>query len=113
MFGEFNRRFQAWLTRLAKVRAPGSETIFSPLTPLHPKLAANMAILGTEYGQLNTFGSHRPVDRSEKPIPWFTYGAIEYLKRLDCRGWRVFEFGTGNSTIYWSGGAPGRACNLR
>ena len=62
-----------------------------------------MEILGNGYGQLRTFESHRPMDAEGRPLPWFTYPAIEYLKRIDVAGWRVFEYGSGQSTLYWAG----------
>jgi hypothetical protein len=69
---------------------------------MHSKLAENMEILAHGYGQLRTFDIHRPVDNVGHALPWFTYPAIEYLKRFNCNGWRVFEYGAGQSTIYWA-----------
>lgn len=75
----------------------------APVGPAqHPKLAANMEILGNGYGQSQSFATHRPVDANGHASPWFTYPALEYLKRFDCRNWRIFEYGAGQSTIYWS-----------
>lgn len=34
-------------------------------------------------------------------LPWLTFDAIAYLDRLDLRGRRVFEYGSGGSTLYW------------
>ncbi|SPP94152.1 SAM-dependent methyltransferase [Bradyrhizobium vignae] len=68
---------------------------------MHSKLATNMDILGHGYGQLRTFDSGRPTDDLGHSLPWFTYPTIEYLKRFDCSGWRVFEYGAGESTSYW------------
>jgi hypothetical protein len=70
--------------------------------PMHRKLAENMEILAHGYGQLLTFDNQRPVDNLGHALPWFTYPAIEYLKRFSCSGWQVFEFGAGQSTEYWS-----------
>jgi hypothetical protein len=70
--------------------------------PIHRKLAANMEILGNALGQSRTFDGGRPVDADGQPIPWFTYPAIEYLTRFDMRGWAVFEYGSGQSTAWWS-----------
>jgi len=41
------------------------------------------------------------VDRNGNPIPWYTYPAIEYLSQFDYREKKVFEFGTGYSSMYW------------
>ena len=35
-------------------------------------------------------------------MPWYTYPAIEFLKQFDFSGKRVFEYGSGNSTVFWS-----------
>ena len=43
----------------------------------------------------------RPVDQKGKPLPWFTYGAIEFLNRVVRRSDSVFEFGAGYSTLWW------------
>ncbi len=40
------------------------------------------------------------VDRNENAIPWFTYPCVEYLKQLDLRDKSVFEWGSGNSTLF-------------
>lgn len=41
------------------------------------------------------------MDAAGKEIPWFTYPAIEYLEQLDFSGKSVFEFGAGNSSLFW------------
>lgn len=41
-------------------------------------------------------------DRDGNPIPWYTYPAIEYLRQFDYREKNVFEFGCGNSSLFWS-----------
>ena len=42
------------------------------------------------------------VDSDGRPIPWITYPAIEYLNKLDFSQKTVFEYGAGNSTLWWS-----------
>ncbi|MGH9307724.1 MAG: class I SAM-dependent methyltransferase, partial [Vicinamibacterales bacterium] len=42
------------------------------------------------------------VDRSGRPVPWYTYPAIEYLQQFDFSQSRVFEYGSGNSTLFWT-----------
>lgn len=39
-----------------------------------------------------------------KPIPWMTYPAIEFFRRSELFGKkpRVFEFGSGSSTLFWA-----------
>jgi hypothetical protein len=33
--------------------------------------------------------------------PWITFCAIDFLNRLDLTGKKVFEYGSGGSTLYW------------
>ena len=42
------------------------------------------------------------VDGRGQPIPWLTYPAIDYVSGLDFSDCRVFEFGVGSSTLFWS-----------
>ncbi len=44
-----------------------------------------------------------PVDAAGNPIPWFTISAIEFLKDRLTKELSVFEYGSGNSTIWLSG----------
>ena len=41
------------------------------------------------------------IDALGAPLPWYTYPAIEYLAQLDLAGRRVFEYGAGQSTLYF------------
>ena len=43
------------------------------------------------------------VDADGRPLPWYTYPSIRFLEgRIPPRA-TVFEFGMGNSTLWWSG----------
>lgn len=42
------------------------------------------------------------IDRDGNPIPWYTYPAIEYLSQFDVTDKDVFEFGCGNSSLFWA-----------
>mgnify|MGYP006870478108 CR=1 FL=1 len=61
----------------------------------------NFKILAFEYGQWRTIKNWECVDKDGKPIPWFTYPAIEYLNHLDLSDCSVFEYGLGFSTLFW------------
>lgn len=56
----------------------------------------------------DTLGGHEsykrklPVDRHKRPLPWYTYPAIEYLQQFDFSKCDVFEYGSGNSSKFWS-----------
>ncbi len=55
-----------------------------------------------KYGLLKSSFRWASVNRCGNPIPWFTYPANEYLDNLDLAGKRIFEYGSGNSTLYFS-----------
>jgi len=55
-----------------------------------------------EVGWLRSFEENMPVDKSGNPIPWFTYSMIHFLSERTDKSMKVFEFGSGNSTIWWS-----------
>lgn len=42
------------------------------------------------------------VSKRLKPLPWYTYPCIDFLKFQDFADCRVLEFGAGQSTLFWS-----------
>ncbi len=52
-------------------------------------------------GWLRSVQDHAAVD-NQGPVPWFTYPAIGQLARMVRPGWRVLEFGSGHSTLWWA-----------
>lgn len=44
----------------------------------------------------------QPVDSQGEPIPWITYPAIHFLNGRVRPEMRVFEFGSGASTLWWA-----------
>ncbi len=85
--------FKATAKRLHRSRA----------SPVHWAHAARLCrILTMEYGYLKTVARNESVDADGHPIPWYTYPAVEYLRQLDFRDRTVFEYGAGNSTLFWS-----------
>jgi hypothetical protein len=69
--------------------------------PLVPSLL-NFRILNFGYGHLASARSYSSVDAKGSPIPWYTYPALEYIRQLDFCNKSVFEYGAGNSTIFWA-----------
>jgi hypothetical protein len=53
-------------------------------------------------GMLNSIQKGRPVNAEDEPIPWFTYPAIDFLDSVVQPEWSVFEYGSGNSTMWWA-----------
>jgi predicted O-methyltransferase YrrM len=44
----------------------------------------------------------RAVSPQGEPLPWYTYPAIDFLKKRDFAGKRILEFGAGQSTLWWA-----------
>lgn len=69
-------------------------------------LASRLLVPGTNFflesGWLESLRQAKPVDRSGAPIPWYTYPAIEFIEPRLRSGFRVFEYGSGWSTSWWS-----------
>ncbi|MGP1383596.1 MAG: hypothetical protein ACTS2F_08550 [Thainema sp.] len=77
--------------------------IFRKVTPRAIGTAlTNFKILQIDYGQLRTVCRWTCVDAQNKPIPWYTYPAIDYLKQLNFSDKKVFEYGSGNSSFFWA-----------
>lgn len=43
-----------------------------------------------------------PVDRHGDPIPWYTYPAVAFIKQRLDESVRVFEYGSGYSTVWYA-----------
>jgi hypothetical protein len=56
----------------------------------------------TEVGWTETVLSQIPQDRDGQPLPWFTYASIALLEQRTPASARVFEYGAGQSTLWWS-----------
>lgn len=41
-------------------------------------------------------------DKDGRPLPWYTFPAIEYLSQFDYADKKIFEFGCGYSTAFWA-----------
>ncbi len=52
-------------------------------------------------GWLQSLEEKRPVSQDGVPLPWFTYGAIEFLHRIVRPDDVVFEYGAGYSSLWW------------
>ncbi|MVN92420.1 FkbM family methyltransferase [Mucilaginibacter aquatilis] len=53
-------------------------------------------------GWFKAFDSQSPVDERGNPIPWVTYSFIDFIKDRLKPEHAVFEFGSGNSTIFYA-----------
>lgn len=43
-----------------------------------------------------------PIDASGRPLPWYTYSAIDFLEPRLTKNHRVFEYGCGYSTLWFA-----------
>ena len=56
----------------------------------------------SEVGWVKTSIPREPVTREGEPLPWMTYPAIRFLESRLSKSLVVFEFGAGNSTLWWA-----------
>lgn len=66
------------------------------------KRLINFKILAFDYGQYKTIKNWNCIDNRNNEIPWYTYPAIEYFNNIDFSEKSIFEYGSGNSSKYWS-----------
>ncbi len=55
-----------------------------------------------ESGWLRSFDEGEPVDDQGGPVPWMVYPAVEFLVPRLRPDMSVFEYGSGNSTLWWA-----------
>jgi hypothetical protein len=56
----------------------------------------------SEIGWWNSWRTREPQDANGKPLPWVTYSYIHFIEERLTKEMVVFEFGTGNSTLFYS-----------
>ena len=89
--------------RAVKTTNWGKQLANSPLRPRHWGASLEAAkTLWFAYGHLNSVRSATALDAAGAPVPWYTYPAIEFLKQFDFSTRMVFEYGAGNSTLFWA-----------
>jgi len=72
------------------------------LNSVGKKFLRAVAILANKYALKKSMKMGKCVDENGEMIPWYTYPAIEYIKQFDFSDKRVFEFGSGSSSFFWS-----------
>ena len=55
-----------------------------------------------EDGWFKSVKTKQAVDKNGNPIPWLTYSFIDFIDDRLNKTMEVFEFGAGNSSIYWA-----------
>jgi hypothetical protein len=56
-----------------------------------------------ELGWFESYRTKEAIDREGQPIPWCTYPFIRFVEPRLRRSFRVFEYGCGNSTVWYAG----------
>jgi len=55
-----------------------------------------------ELGWFKSFNSRQSIDRQGNPIPWCSYSFIHFIDERLTKNLSVFEYGSGNSTIWYA-----------
>lgn len=55
-----------------------------------------------EKGWLRSFQERMPVDRDGNCLPWYSYSMVTFLSDRVGPDMRVFEYGSGYSTLWWA-----------
>lgn len=70
-----------------------------PIEELHFSFIVHK--LRTEFGYIESSKENVPIDGSGKIMPMYTYGCFEYINSIGWAGAKVFEYGSGFSTVWW------------
>ena len=53
-------------------------------------------------GWFESFRAKQAIGRDGRPIPWITYPCLSFLEERVDSSMNVFEYGSGNSTLWWA-----------
>jgi len=72
-----------------------------------PKVLTNLLSLRlfgylVDVGWFSAFKIGKPVDKNFEPLPWLTYSIIDFITERLSKDYNVFEFGSGNSTLFFA-----------
>ncbi len=73
----------------------------------HPKLFKRLVSMGfdgyfKDIGWIDSYIRRIPIDKDGNPLPWVTYSFIDFISDRLNRRMKVFEFGSGNSTLWYA-----------
>jgi precorrin-6B methylase 2 len=79
----------------------------SPLSLFNPwklRVLFSLGIKGylADKGWFEAFRTKSAIDQDGKPIAWVTYSFIDFIKERISKQHDIFEFGSGNSTIFYA-----------
>ena len=55
-----------------------------------------------DVGWFRAFKTGEPVDKKLEPLPWLTYSFIDFIIERLRNEFKIFEFGSGNSTLFFA-----------
>jgi len=55
-----------------------------------------------ETGWINSIRKRQSIDKNNIPIPWVTYPFLGFIKDRLSPSMTLFEYGSGNSTLFWA-----------
>lgn len=61
-----------------------------------------LEVLFSQNGYKLSCAMKRPIAADGSPIPWYTYPAVEFFNQLNVQGLNIFEYSSGNSSLYWA-----------
>jgi hypothetical protein len=81
-----------------------TESLISLFNPAKLKSLLSFGVKGylTEIGWFRAFNSRSPLGADGEPIPWVTYSFIDFIADRIQKEHKIFEFGSGNSTLYYA-----------
>ena len=53
-------------------------------------------------GWFTSFDNQQALDQNGDPLPWVTYSFIDFIKDRLSKDLKIFEFGSGSSTLYYA-----------
>jgi hypothetical protein len=71
-------------------------------SPTDKQFRYAVGILEREFALRRSMDERVPVDKAGEPLPWYTYPAIDYIKQVNFSDKRIYEFGSGNSSLFWA-----------
>ncbi|HKG07042.1 MAG TPA: hypothetical protein VKB19_11315 [Pedobacter sp.] len=80
----------------------------SPLSLFDPAKLKVLLSLGfkgylAEKGWFDAYKTKSAIDQDGNPIAWVTYSFIDFIKERISKQHDIFEFGSGNSTLFYAG----------
>lgn len=89
---------------LSLVKLTGKRNILNYILSQEEKVALHHINSGYLYeiGWWNSWRTNSTIDFNKAPLPWVTYGFIDFIENRLNKDMELFEYGSGNSTLFYS-----------